>query len=623
LPAVLRPQSRFSLVVFAGLAAFICSGCLVSINDYAADEPSAAAGSPEQPEGGQAGTGAVEPSAGGGGSPAVDLPEGGAAGAPPAGPRCGDDSVDDGEECDDGNRDTESCTYGETSCVVCNAQCKEQPGAASYCGDETTDVAAGEGCDDGDKNDTGPGSCSDACAAVQTCGDGEKQGTENCDDGALNGTDNNCDRACGVPWLVDAAAAAGGNGKSWETAFQKLETAISAANANGGGELWVKAGTYLGSTYFRTPLPALALVDNVRIYGGFAGGEKLLGERDWYTNKTILSTGSHNVVLASHVVVDGFWIESGNASDDYAAGGNNDFVTQGGGIYGENVQDVVLRNLVVQKNRGFTGGGGMFVKNSSVIVRNTLFDANTAGPAGSPGLDAVGGSLEIYDSKFVNHGYALGAGALGVSGSLLKIENTDFFGNTDSFEGPVVLTAVSGTARITNALFSNNIGPLKAGYPDGSGTHWGDVSASNAVWVTDDSKVLLTNITFYKNEVPDLTPEQPDVRGGAGTSLKNAFVYHRYGGTATVGVTAESSCSDQWSPGGDEPIESDRDGDGFQELYLNPLSSCVGSADNTAADLAGLAWKKLTTQESDCLDSGQVDAGKHYAPIAASGPCAN
>jgi hypothetical protein len=72
------------------------------------------------------------------------------------------------------------------------------------------------------------------------------------------------------------------------------------------------------------------------------------------------------------------------------------------------------------------------------------------------------------------------------------------------------------------------------------------------------------------------------------------------------------------------PTESDRDGDGFNEIYLYPSSPCVGSADNTAADLAGLDWKTLTTQESDCLDGGQVDAGKHYAPITAGvGPCAN
>jgi hypothetical protein len=290
---------------------------------------------------------------------------------------------------------------------------------------------------------------------------------------------------------------------------------------------------------------------------------------------------------------------------------------QGGGIFGENVNDVVLRNLVVQKNRAFQGGSGLAIKNSSVILRDSLFDANVSNHDGSGGVDVVGGSLEIYDSKFVNHGSATGAGVLAVSGALLKIENSDFIGNNNALDGPIKLTAISGTARITNALFAYNTGPLKQ--------IWGDnVAASNGVWVTDASKVSLTNITFYKNEEPELEPQHPDLRGGAGTTLKNAFVFHQYGGVATVGVTPASSCSASYSPSTKFPKELDRDGDGFNEIYLHPLSPCVNSADNTAADLAGLDWKKLTTQESDCLDSGQVDAGKHYGPVSSSvGPCAD
>jgi hypothetical protein len=313
--------------------------------------------------------------------------------------------------------------------------------------------------------------------------------------------------------------------------------------------------------------------------------------------------------------MDGFWIQNGSANSDYAAGGNNDFEPKGGGIYGENVNDVVLRNLVVQKNLGFIGGGGMYLKNSSVIVRTTLFDGNTAGPGGSPGLDADGGSLEIYDSRFVNHGTCMGAGALGVSNAVLKIENTDFVNNQGSYEGPVSLTGITGTARITNSLFSYNIGPLKQ--------KWGDVTASNGVWVKDDSKVILTNITFYKNEFTDFDPEQPDVRGGTGTSLYNAFIYHQFGGAAAGQVTPQSSCSAGYGPSTKYPSEVDRDGDGFVELYLHPLSPCIGVGDDTAADLAGLDWKNLTTQESDCLDGGQVDAGKHYPPLTGNvGPCA-
>jgi hypothetical protein len=322
-------------------------------------------------------------------------------------------------------------------------------------------------------------------------------------------------------------------------------------------------------------------------------------------------------VLASHVVVDGFWIEDGNADQDYVdLGGYTDFVAKGGGIYGENVNDVVLRNLVLRNNDAFLGGGAMFVKNSSVIIRNAVFDANTASHDGSAGLTALDGSLEIYDSKFVNHDRTTGPGVLEVSGSVLKIENTDFIGNTNSLEGPVKLSAISGTARITNALFAYNTGPLKQ--------IWGDQSASNGVWVTDASKVILTNISFYKNEFPDFQAEQPDVRGGSGTALHNAFIYHQFGGAPTGQVTPQSSCSGGYSPSTKYPIEVDRDGDGFNELYLHPLSPCVGVADDTAADLAGLDWKKLTTQESDCLDTGQVDAGKHYPPLSDSvGPCAN
>ena len=68
--------------------------------------------------------------------------------------QCGDGTLqtDIGEECDDGNNDTETCDYGETSCTVCRADCTEAAGATSYCGDGTQDTDNGEACDDGASN---------------------------------------------------------------------------------------------------------------------------------------------------------------------------------------------------------------------------------------------------------------------------------------------------------------------------------------------------------------------------------------------------------------------------------------------------------------------------------------
>lgn len=76
-------------------------------------------------------------------------------------PVCGNSFVEDGENCDDGNKTTETCAYGETSCSVCGATCALVAGATSYCGDFEEDAGNGEQCDDGGTED-GDG-CSSTC----------------------------------------------------------------------------------------------------------------------------------------------------------------------------------------------------------------------------------------------------------------------------------------------------------------------------------------------------------------------------------------------------------------------------------------------------------------------------
>jgi hypothetical protein len=75
-------------------------------------------------------------------------------------PVCGNDRVEQGETCDDGNTVTETCAYGETACQVCNDACRLVPGTASYCGDAFADATNGEVCDE-------PGASPD-CAYGQT-----------------------------------------------------------------------------------------------------------------------------------------------------------------------------------------------------------------------------------------------------------------------------------------------------------------------------------------------------------------------------------------------------------------------------------------------------------------------
>jgi cysteine-rich repeat protein len=84
---------------------------------------------------------------------------------------CGDGHTWAGhEDCDDGNTDTEACSYGQTSCTVCDASCNDAVGATSYCGDSAIDSGNGEECDDGNQDDTDlcTNTCLDGCPIVVT-----------------------------------------------------------------------------------------------------------------------------------------------------------------------------------------------------------------------------------------------------------------------------------------------------------------------------------------------------------------------------------------------------------------------------------------------------------------------
>ena len=92
------------------------------------------------------------------------------------------------------------------------------------------------------------------------------------------------------PGVLYAAPSAVGNGdcSSWANACT-LQTAL--ANAISGDEIWVKRGVhYPDTTGLSDPRTAtFTLKNGVALYGGFAGTETKRDQRNWQTNKTILS----------------------------------------------------------------------------------------------------------------------------------------------------------------------------------------------------------------------------------------------------------------------------------------------------------------------------------------------
>ena len=102
--------------------------------------------------------------------------------------------------------------------------------------------------------------------------------------------------------FVHATTAGANDGSSWADAFTDLQPALDIAQA--GDEIWVAAGTYWPSLQTDAADPRSAtfsLVDGVGLYGGFAGEESSLEDRDWQAHLTILSGDIDHNDLASPV----------------------------------------------------------------------------------------------------------------------------------------------------------------------------------------------------------------------------------------------------------------------------------------------------------------------------------
>ena len=93
---------------------------------------------------------------------------------------------------------------------------------------------------------------------------------------------------------VSPGAGGDNNGTSWVDAYTNLQTAIT--NSVSSDEIWIKAGTYIPASApnYKSAPPGAAyyhfhLKNGVSLYGGFAGDESTLAERDISAHPTILS----------------------------------------------------------------------------------------------------------------------------------------------------------------------------------------------------------------------------------------------------------------------------------------------------------------------------------------------
>ncbi|NLN92059.1 MAG: hypothetical protein GX130_01950 [Candidatus Hydrogenedens sp.] len=241
-----------------------------------------------------------------------------------------------------------------------------------------------------------------------------------------------------IYFVNEATAAATPNGLSWASAFPDIQSAITATQ--GGGEIWVAAGTYTrpGSLFVVT------MAEQVFLYGGFSGNESAREQRDWDAHPTIIDGESERVVVigANHSVLDGFIITRGK--DAFGAGMKNSYASP------------VISNCTFIDNETTVNshGGGMHNMMSSPVISHCHFIRNSARNYGG----AIANFYQaptITDCSFTDNEARSEGGAVYNNRADTVLRNCSFIGNTTGGWGGAIMN-IESSSSIINCIFKEN-----------------------------------------------------------------------------------------------------------------------------------------------------------------------
>ncbi len=362
-----------------------------------------------------------------------------------------------------------------------------------------------------------------------------------------------------------------GDGLSWATAKKYLQSALALAVST--DAVWVAGGVYYpdeGAGVTNNDQSAtFNLIDGVKIYGGFAGTETLLTERDWATNETILSGD-----------IDG---------NDTNTDGNNiaEAYTY---IVGSNSTNVLYVNGTVTSVTSSCEVNGFYITAGSAVNGGGIYYYSLGA-----GLEA---SAKVTNCSFSGNMAISSGGAIGCypqsSGTVSPIiTNCSFSGNNAENGGAIALTSFFDgnlNATITNCSFSGNSAVEKGGavytYNFGTSNHF----MKNCVLWGNTATAGFEIFNFTINI--DLKISYCDIAGcgGSGGAWDDTFGFDQGGNIASDPSFVDAA-------------------NGDLRLYVGSPAIDVGNntANSETLDLAGNARIQNTT-----IDMGAYEGGVAY-----------
>lgn len=338
---------------------------------------------------------------------------------------------------------------------------------------------------------------------------------------------------------VDKDATGSNNGSSWANALPELADALVWAKQNEDPswattplQIWVAEGTYKpmyspedGANFGTNQGKAnsFLMVENVHVYGGFAGTETQISQRDFSTNTTLLSgdqnqddassvftDNSYHVVVASNsdnIILNGLTISGANSQSSIGTASitiatNNFLHSSGGGIYAVG-SDFDLTYVKLVDNIVNYRGAGIFCSNAEINILNSLIADNTAGNNGR-GFFVDNSTINMTNSTIANNANSAG-----------NTDNTIALYNGSSFTGKNSIVFGSrvtygGTFSFSNSYLENNTDTSNGNINTSTftiGDVFVDESNGNYALKGTSPAINLGDNTFYTNAGGNLTAD--------------------------------------------------------------------------------------------------------------------
>jgi len=211
-------------------------------------------------------------------------------------------------------------------------------------------------------------------------------------------------------------------GTSWTASLQTISQAMSKISNDDIREIWVAKGTYYGTV--KNPARSA-------IYGGFAGTESDISQRDWETYPTIIDGQSWQQCVSNAGILDGFFVTKGR-SLNYAGVLNSGAVT----------------NCIVYNNTSSNGDGGG-IGNAGSVTNCKIYN-NSAYWGG--GVDNIQNGSIINCAIYGNNAYEYGGGIYNVA----SVTNCTVYGNTADLGGGIYNSNFLGNGIVTNCIVWGN-----------------------------------------------------------------------------------------------------------------------------------------------------------------------